>query len=104
MQGCMRAFCAHWQRGVGGRAARSRALRACACVRGGARALTGDEVGHPPVGELRGDGQVLQDSPSQQVLLGMKTDLTSLTQYEHPLYLGFMLGIIGNYLFISCFT
>ncbi|MED5431884.1 MAG: outer membrane protein transport protein [Pseudomonadota bacterium] len=43
--------------------------------------------------ELRGDGQVLQDSPSQQVLLGMKTDLTSLTQYEHPLYLGFMLGV-----------
>ena len=43
--------------------------------------------------ELSADGQVLQDSPSQQVLLGMKTDLTNLTQYEHPLYLGFMLGV-----------
>ncbi len=39
------------------------------------------------------DGDILQDSPSQQVLLGMKTDLTSLTQYDHPLYLGFMLGV-----------
>ncbi|MFT6634296.1 MAG: hypothetical protein ACJAUE_000187 [Alcanivorax sp.] len=39
------------------------------------------------------DGDILQDSPSQQVLLGMKTDLTSLTQYDHPLYFGFMLGV-----------
>lgn len=39
------------------------------------------------------DGDILQDSPSQQVLLGMKTDLTSLTQYKHPLYFGFMLGV-----------
>ncbi|EKF73121.1 aromatic hydrocarbon degradation membrane protein [Alcanivorax hongdengensis A-11-3] len=39
------------------------------------------------------NGDVLQDSPSQHVLLGMKTDLTSLTQYDHPLYLGFMLGV-----------
>ncbi len=39
------------------------------------------------------DGDVLQDAPSQQMLLGMKTDLTNLTQYEHPLYLGFMLGV-----------
>ncbi len=39
------------------------------------------------------DGDILQDSPSQQVLLGMKTDLTSLTKYDHPLYLGFMLGV-----------
>lgn len=39
------------------------------------------------------DGDVLQDAPSQQVLLGMKTDLSNLTQYDHPLYLGFMLGV-----------
>ncbi|MZR63344.1 OmpP1/FadL family transporter [Alcanivorax sp. DP30] len=39
------------------------------------------------------DGDILQDVPSQQVLLGMKTDLTDLTRYEHPLYLGFMLGV-----------
>jgi len=39
------------------------------------------------------DGDILQDSPSQQVLLGMKTDLTSLTKYDHPLYFGFMLGV-----------
>ena len=32
------------------------------------------------------NGDVLQDSPSQQVLLGMDTDLTSLTQYNHPIY------------------
>lgn len=42
---------------------------------------------------VTGKSQILQDSPSQQVLLGMKTDLTGLTQYEHPLYLGFMLGV-----------
>jgi len=39
------------------------------------------------------NGDVLQDSPSQQILLGMKTDLSSLTRFNHPLYLGFMLGV-----------
>lgn len=39
------------------------------------------------------NGDVLQDSPSQQVLLGMKTDLTSLTQFNHPIYFGLMLGV-----------
>ena len=39
------------------------------------------------------NGDVIQDSPSQHVLIGMKTDLTSLTQYDHPLYLGLMLGV-----------
>ncbi|WP_414432651.1 OmpP1/FadL family transporter [Alcanivorax sp. IL2] len=38
-------------------------------------------------------GDVIQDSPSQHVLIGMKTDLTSLTKYDHPLYLGLMLGV-----------
>ena len=39
------------------------------------------------------DGDILQDTPSQQVLLGMKTDLSNLTKYNHPLYFGFMLGV-----------
>lgn len=39
------------------------------------------------------DGSVLQDSPSQHMLLGMKTNLTSMTQNDHPIYLGFMLGV-----------
>jgi hypothetical protein len=50
--------------------------------------------------ELWGDGtvtrtgsNVLEDTPSQQVLLGMKTDLTNLTQYKKPLYFGMILGV-----------
>ncbi|MDX1803463.1 MAG: outer membrane protein transport protein [Alcanivorax sp.] len=39
------------------------------------------------------DGSVIQGSPSQDVLLGMKTNLSSMTRYDHPLYLGFMLGV-----------
>jgi long-subunit fatty acid transport protein len=37
-------------------------------------------------------GNVVQDSPTQQVLLGMKTNLSSMTKVEHPLYFGLMLG------------
>ena len=37
-------------------------------------------------------GDVLDDTPSQQLLLGLKTDLSGLTTFRHPLYLGFMLG------------
>ncbi|WP_111656935.1 OmpP1/FadL family transporter [Isoalcanivorax indicus] len=37
-------------------------------------------------------GSVLDDTPSQQLLLGLKTDLSNLTTFRHPLYLGFMLG------------
>ncbi|MCG8394832.1 MAG: outer membrane protein transport protein [Pseudomonadales bacterium] len=54
--------------------------------------LRASQVSGGPFSGTR-DGDVLQDAPSQQVLLGMKTDLTNLTQYEHPLYLGFMLGV-----------
>ena len=38
------------------------------------------------------DGDVLDDTPAQQLLLGMKTNLTDITAYKHPLYLGFMVG------------
>lgn len=38
-------------------------------------------------------GDVLSDTPSQQVLIGMKTDLSSLTKFDKPMYLGFMAGV-----------
>jgi long-chain fatty acid transport protein len=38
-------------------------------------------------------GETLVDTPSQQVLLGMKTDLTDISEYERPLYFGIMLGV-----------
>lgn len=38
------------------------------------------------------DGKVLDDTPSQQLLLGLKTDLSDLTTFGHPLYMGFMVG------------
>ncbi|ASK36043.1 OmpP1/FadL family transporter [Alloalcanivorax mobilis] len=44
----------------------------------------------PPI---RSGGDVLQDSPSQHVLVGLKTDLSSMTKFDHPLYLGVMLGV-----------
>ncbi|MDX1635407.1 MAG: outer membrane protein transport protein [Marinobacter sp.] len=48
--------------------------------------------------ELRAEGsdrtgKVLSDSPSQHVLIGMKTNLGSLTKANHPIYLGFMAGV-----------
>lgn len=54
--------------------------------------LRASNVGGGPFSGVR-DGDVLQDTPSQQVLLGMKTDLSSLTKYNHPLYFGFILGV-----------
>lgn len=39
------------------------------------------------------DGDVLANSPSQHVLIGMKTNLGSLTRFNHPLYLGFVAGV-----------
>ncbi|MFT0138279.1 OmpP1/FadL family transporter [Alcanivoracaceae bacterium MT1] len=39
------------------------------------------------------NGKVLQDSPSQHVLLGTKTDLSSMSRLNHPIYLGVMLGV-----------
>ncbi|WP_111657650.1 OmpP1/FadL family transporter [Isoalcanivorax indicus] len=42
---------------------------------------------------IREGGDVLEDAPSQHLLIGMKTNLTSLTQYNRPIYLGFMAGV-----------
>ena len=39
------------------------------------------------------DGDVLANTPSQHVLLGMKTDLTDLTVWDHPIYFGVMIGV-----------
>lgn len=39
------------------------------------------------------DGDVLSNSPSQHVLIGMKTNLGSLTRFKHPIYLGFVAGV-----------
>lgn len=48
-----------------------------------------DGGSNPPVR----NGDVLQDDPSQHVLIGMKTNLTSLTKFHHPVYLGFVAGV-----------
>ncbi len=66
--------------------------------------LTRDSRGEVTVGllhaeqELRADsplrdGDVLADSPSEHVLIGMKTNLTSMTRFDHPIYLGFIAGV-----------
>ena len=44
-------------------------------------------------GTISRDGDVLQDAPSSHVLIGMKTDISSLTTFRHPMYLGFVAGI-----------
>ncbi len=36
---------------------------------------------------------MLQDSPSQHTLIGMKTDLSSLTKFNHPIFFGVMIGV-----------
>ncbi|HCE41361.1 MAG: aromatic hydrocarbon degradation protein [Alcanivorax sp.] len=41
----------------------------------------------------RSGGDVLQDSPSQHTLIGLKSNLSNLTRFNHPLYLGVMIGI-----------
>lgn len=48
-----------------------------------------DGGSNPPVRS----GDVLQHEPSQNVLIGMKTNLTSLTTFRHPVYLGFIAGV-----------
>ena len=66
--------------------------------------LTSDERGELTGGilhaeqELRSsrsdaDGDIISDSPSQHVLIGMKTNLASLTHFDHPIYLGFIAGV-----------
>lgn len=44
---------------------------------------------NPPIRE----GDVLFDRPTQQSLLGLKTNLSSLTTLEKPIHFGFMLGV-----------
>lgn len=39
------------------------------------------------------DGDTLKSSPTQHALIGMKTNLTSITKYEKPLYFGFVAGV-----------
>lgn len=39
------------------------------------------------------NGDILSNDPSQHVLLGMKTNLGSITRFKHPLYLGFIAGV-----------
>ncbi len=66
--------------------------------------LTRDERGELTTGilhaeqELRSanpnaNGDVVSNSPSQHVLIGMKTNLGSLTRFDHPIYLGFIAGV-----------
>lgn len=66
--------------------------------------LTRDERGELTAGilhaeqELRStnpnaNGDVVSSSPSQHVLIGMKTNLGSLTRFDHPIYLGFIAGV-----------
>lgn len=38
-------------------------------------------------------GDVLDDTPTQQQLIGMKTDLSDLTEYDFPIYFAFMAGV-----------
>lgn len=38
-------------------------------------------------------GSLLSKTPSESLTLGLKTDLSKLTTFDHPLYLGVMLGI-----------
>lgn len=66
--------------------------------------LVKDERGELTVGlmhseqELRAssdsrDGDVVSNTPSQNVLIGMKTNLSSLTKTNHPIQLGFIAGV-----------
>lgn len=66
--------------------------------------LTSDERGELTGGilhaeqELRSsrsdaDGDIVSDSPTQHILIGMKTNLSSLTRSDHPIYLGFIAGV-----------
>ena len=39
------------------------------------------------------EGDVLNDTPSQQTVIAMKTDLTDITKFDHPLYFAFIAGV-----------
>lgn len=53
--------------------------------------ITADSMGGSAPLNRQGDN--LPIDPSKQVLLGLKTNLSSLTKTEHPLYLGVMIGV-----------
>lgn len=42
---------------------------------------------------LNRPSSVIFDKPTQQILLGMKTNLSNLSHMEHPTYLGIMMGV-----------
>src|SRR5690606_7096028 len=62
-------------------------------------ALAGDARGELTGGifhadhDLQANGSTIQNAPSQQLMIGMKTDLSSLSTLEHPLYFGLMAGV-----------
>ncbi|WP_159560749.1 OmpP1/FadL family transporter [Alcanivorax sp. S71-1-4] len=43
--------------------------------------------------DLQANGSTIMDEPSQQLQLGLKTDLSSISTLEHPLYFGLMVGV-----------
>ncbi|MEY1661185.1 OmpP1/FadL family transporter [Isoalcanivorax beigongshangi] len=43
--------------------------------------------------DLKADGRRIEDRPSQQLMLGLKTDLSRLTSSDHPIYFGLMAGV-----------
>lgn len=43
--------------------------------------------------DLKANGKTIYDSPSQQVQVGMKTNLSDLTDSQHPIYFAFMAGV-----------
>lgn len=38
-------------------------------------------------------GDIINDTPSQQLMIGMSTDMSQLFTFEHPIYFGFMAGV-----------
>lgn len=42
--------------------------------------------------DLKSNGNTIMNTPSQQLQLGLKTDLSSMSTIDHPLYLAVMLG------------
>lgn len=62
-------------------------------------ALAQDERGELNLGmlhadhDLKANGKTIYNSPSQQVQIGMKTDLSDLTDSHHPIYFAFMAGV-----------
>lgn len=43
--------------------------------------------------DLKSNGSRIHNTPSQQLQLGLKTDLSNLSSLDHPLYFGLMVGV-----------